>query len=111
MSVKGDLVSDNIIEIFGKVEGKIKSDVLSIREGALVKGNIASKYVKIAGAFEGDVIASIIHITSTGTVIGNLTYGIISIEEKGKFEGSINQKTELLEIKSVEEQNEVKSDE
>jgi cytoskeletal protein CcmA (bactofilin family) len=111
MSVKGDLVSDNIIEIFGKVEGNIKSDVLSIREGALVKGNIASKYVKIAGAFEGDVVASIIHITSTGAVTGNLTYGIISIEEKGKFEGSINQKTELLEIKSVEEQNEVKSDE
>ena len=108
MSIKGDLVSENIIEIFGKVEGGVKSDVLSIREGAFVKGKIVSKYVKIAGTFEGEITASILHITSTGYVKGNITYGIISAEEKGKFEGNVTQKTELLEIKPIEE---IKEDE
>ena len=99
---KGDIVSENIIEIFGKVEGSIKSDVLSLREGSEVKGIVSAKYVKISGKFEGEINASIIHITASGSVNGTLTYGIISIEEKAKFEGTLSQKLELLEVKEIE---------
>jgi cytoskeletal protein CcmA (bactofilin family) len=103
MYVKGDISSDNIIEIFGKVKGSIKADVLSIREGGFAEGVINAKYVKIAGTFNGEIQSSIIHITSTASVEGKLTYGIISIEEKAKFQGTLVQQTELLEIKEVEQ--------
>ena len=110
MSIKGDIVSENIVEIFGKVEGNIKADVLSLREGSEVKGVVQAKYVKIAGKFEGDVHSSIIHITASGSAFGNLVYGIISIEEKAKFEGSLSQKAELLEIKNTHNINETQDD-
>ena len=99
MVIEGDLVSSNIIEIFGKVKGNIKSDVLSIREGAIVDGTIHATYVKIAGHFKGNIKSSVIHITSVGEVSGEMIYGILSVEEKGKFEGKASQNIELLQIK------------
>ena len=99
MVIEGDLISSNIIEIFGKVKGNIKSDVLSIREGATVDGTIHATYVKIAGNFKGNIKSSVIHITSNGEVKGEMVYGILSVEEKGKFEGKVSQDIELLQIK------------
>jgi cytoskeletal protein CcmA (bactofilin family) len=103
MEVKGVITSDNIIEVFGKIEGVIKADVLSVREGASVKGEVVAKYVKISGIFEGDISSSIIHITSTGVVSGKMHYGVIAIEEKAKFDGTLKQTTELLEVKDIKE--------
>ena len=102
MQIIGDIKSDNIVEIFGKIEGNISADIVSIREGASVEGKIIAKYVKIAGNFRGDVQSSIIHITSQGDVHGKLSYGIISIEEKAKFDGTMSQDANLLAIKQVE---------
>lgn len=100
---KGDLFSENIIEIFGKVEGSIKAEFVSLRLGSEVKGDIFAKYIKIAGKFEGKINSSIVHITSSGCVNGDLTYGILSIEEKAKFEGTLSQKPELLHAKEIED--------
>jgi cytoskeletal protein CcmA (bactofilin family) len=102
MEIKGDMKSDNIIEVFGKVHGNIVADVVSIREGASIEGKIIAKYVKIAGNFTGEIKSSILHITSTGNAHAKLTYGIISIEEKAKFDGTMTQEAELLTIKQVE---------
>lgn len=101
ITIEGDLSSENIIEIFGKVKGNIKTEVLSIREGAIVDGIIKATYVKIAGAFKGKLTSSIVHITHSGDVTGEMIYGILSIEEKGKFDGKVSQNIELLQIKEV----------
>lgn len=101
MFVKGDISSENIIEVFGKIDGKVKADIISIREGASVKGSIVAQYVKISGTFDGDIKSAIIHITSTGVVNGKLAYGILSIEEKAKFDGTLMQSPELLTIKDI----------
>lgn len=99
---KGDITSENIVEIFGTIEGSIKAEVVSLREGSKILGNIEARYVKIAGKFDGKISSSIIHITSSGNAKGELTYGIVSIEEKAKFEGTLNQKLELLNSKELE---------
>ena len=101
MFVKGDISSENIIEVFGKIDGKVKADIISIREGASVKGSIVAQYVKISGTFDGDIKSAIIHITSTGVVNGKLAYGILSIEEKAKFDGTLMQSSELLIVKDI----------
>jgi cytoskeletal protein CcmA (bactofilin family) len=102
LTLKGDITSDNIIEVFGKIEGNIVCDVLSIREGAIIKGKVVAKYVKIAGSFTGEIKAAIIHITGSGSINGIIEYGIISSEENAKIQGTLLQNSSLLESKVLE---------
>jgi len=111
MYVKGDISTDNIIDIVGKVEGSIRAKVVHIREGASVSGEIVSRYIKIGGDFKGNISSAIIHIASSGIVKGDLNYGIISIEERAKLEVVLKQELELLKLEEVSTKNITQADE
>lgn len=105
ISIVGDAVSDNTVEIFGKFDGSLKADVIIIREGGDVKGKISAKYIKIAGNFKGDVVSAILHVSSAGAIEGNIEYGIISIEEKAQIKGQMVYNPSLLRVSSAENEN------
>ncbi len=105
MFVKGDIDAKNILDIMGKVEGNIKAKVVRIRDKASVIGKINSTYIQIGGDFQGSISSSIIHITPSGVVRGDLKYGIISIAEKAVIDATIKQDVELLKLKEVNDTN------
>lgn len=98
MDIIGDLCSENIIEIFGKVKGDIKADIIRIRENARVEGNLHAKYIQIAGTFEGNATCAVIHVLATGFIKGNLEYGLISVEEKAQITGQLIGNSQLLQL-------------
>lgn len=102
MVVRGNMTSDNIIEIFGRVEGDIKAEVVTVREGGTLIGKVEAKYVKVSGHFEGDISTAVIHITSTGNLFGKIDYGIISVEEKAQVKSEMQYNPSLLQVSKGE---------
>ena len=90
MIISGELNSSKLIQIEGRMEGKIKSSVMVvIGEAGRVKAKIEAANVSIRGKLEGDCTASDkIEITRTGKVFGNLCAPRIAVAEGAIFKGA-----------------------
>ncbi|NNG04398.1 MAG: polymer-forming cytoskeletal protein [Inquilinus sp.] len=87
LRVIGNLESDEDVEVRGIVEGDISSRTLTVSEGARVEGAIAADRVTVAGTVNGKISADRVAISKSGSMIGDLTYKSLSIEEGASFDG------------------------
>jgi cytoskeletal protein CcmA (bactofilin family) len=87
MVVTGDLQSPGDVQIEGRVIGQIKVNRLILAEGAAVTGDIIAKEVRICGTLRGTVSSSLVTLTQTGRVIGDIFHELLSIETGGQLEG------------------------
>ena len=96
LDIKGDLVSLGIIDIEGKVTGKIKSNEVTIRESGFVEGEIKAEILNIKGNFKGDIIAKKLNISGKAKIYATISYETLCVEDGALIEG---------EIKRVDEKN------
>lgn len=96
LEIQGDLVSQGLIEIEGKVKGVIKGNSVIIREDGLVEGEIISQSLNIRGKFQGNIKAKNISISSKATVNGNIEYNTLCVEDGASIDG---------QFKKIEENN------
>ncbi len=87
MIIRGDLKSPGDLQIEGAVMGEIEVGKLVIAEGGRVEGNIVAQNVKICGALHGSVRASMVTLTATAQVIGDIHHELLAIETGGQLEG------------------------
>jgi len=90
--ITGEITTSDVIQIEGRVEGKIKSTgLVVIGEAGRVKAEIEAENVSIRGKLEGDCTAkNRVEITNTGNVLGNLRAPLIAVAEGAVFRGSSN---------------------
>ncbi len=88
--ISGELNTSEVLQIEGRVEGKIKSSgMVVIGEVGRVKAKIEAANVSIRGKLEGDCTASDkVELTRTGKVFGNLRAPRIAVAEGAIFQGS-----------------------
>lgn len=91
LSIVGNLVSEGVIEIAGRLEGNIKCDTLNIHSTAIIKGDVLAKKVKINGEINGVVKSKQVHIAEKGKVHGFVIYEKISISEGAILFGQLKQ--------------------
>lgn len=97
----GTINSNGSIEVYGNYNGDIfsKSDVI-IGKGAFLKGNVEAIKVTIAGKIEGNVkTLELLHILSTGELLGDINVKVISMDEGAIFRG----KSTMNEVKETYE--------
>ena len=90
--ISGEITTSDVIQIEGRVEGKIKSTgLVVIGEAGRVKAEIEAENVSIRGKLDGDCTAkNRVEITNTGQVTGNLRAPLIAVAEGAVFRGSSN---------------------
>mgnify|MGYP000096031112 FL=1 len=81
LQIIGDVSTQGIVNVKGKVEGDIKSEKVVIENGGFVKGGIYANELVISGKFEGKILADRVSISSSGFVSGELTYQRLNIED------------------------------
>ncbi|MBN2364046.1 polymer-forming cytoskeletal protein [candidate division WOR-3 bacterium] len=99
---EGTVSSENSIRVDGKIEGTVNGhqDVI-IGETGYVKGTVKGENLIIAGTLEGGAdINGTLFIKKTATILGDVTVGMIDIEEGGKFLGNCKMKNELKLLES-----------
>ena len=94
--VKGNLQSSGDIQIEGQVEGDIHAHLLTVGEGAVVRGEIVADDIVVNGRVVGRVRGLKVRLTSTARVEGDIIHKTIAIESGAHFEGSVQRQDDPL---------------
>lgn len=95
--VTGNMKTTGDIQIEGTVEGDIRAHLLTIGEGATVKGECLADDVVVNGRVVGRVRGLKVRLTSTARVEGDIIHKTIAIESGAHFEGSVQRQEDPLQ--------------
>lgn len=96
LTIKGNLKTTGDIQIEGQVEGDIRAHLLTVGEGATVKGEVVADDVVVNGRIIGRVRGLKVRLTSTARVEGDIIHKTIAIESGAHFEGSVQRQDDPL---------------
>ncbi|RYH02985.1 polymer-forming cytoskeletal protein [Salipiger sp. IMCC34102] len=94
--VTGNMRTSGDIQIEGEVDGDIRAHLLTVGEGATVKGEVVGDDVVIHGRIVGRVRGLKVRLTSTARVEGDIIHKTIAIESGAHFEGSVQRQDDPL---------------
>ncbi len=100
LTIKGNLKTSGDIQIEGTIEGDIRAHLLTVGEGATVKGEVVADDVVVNGRVVGRVRGLKVRLTSTARVEGDIIHKTIAIESGAHFEGSVQRSDDPLNNQS-----------
>lgn len=103
--IKGNLESDGLLEIEGKIDGDINGNIITLRETSCINGNLTAKVLNIKGKFTGIIKSERINISSKADIKGTLEYLSLCVEDGASIEGDLKR---VSEIKAVSGKSEYK---
>ncbi len=99
LHVTGNLKTTGDIQVEGTVEGDIRAHLLTIGEGATIKGEVIADDVVINGRIVGRVRGLKVRLSSSARVEGDIIHKTIAIESGAHFEGSVQRQDDPLNPK------------
>ncbi|MEM1101712.1 MAG: polymer-forming cytoskeletal protein [Pseudomonadota bacterium] len=100
LTIQGNLKTSGDIQIEGQVEGDIRAHLLTVGDGATVKGECIADDVVVNGRIIGRVRGLKVRLTSTARVEGDIIHKTIAIESGAHFEGSVQRQDDPLSTSS-----------
>ena len=88
-TLKGEWVTDGIIELGGTFVGDLKTDTLVLTRSGHIEGTITARSVMIEGALKGTVSAQTVTIKSSATVAANIGCQALAVEPGASIEGRL----------------------
>ncbi|MEO1424233.1 MAG: polymer-forming cytoskeletal protein, partial [Pseudomonadota bacterium] len=80
LTIKGNLETSGDIQIEGTVEGDIRAHLLTVGEGATVRGEVVADDLVVNGRVVGRVRGLKVRLTSSARVEGDIIHKTIAIE-------------------------------
>ncbi len=96
LAIKGNLKTTGDLQIEGMVDGDIRAHLLTVGEGATVKGEIIADDIVVNGRIIGRVRGLKVRLTSTARVEGDIIHKTIAIESGAHFEGTVQRQDDPL---------------
>lgn len=88
--MKGDIYAPELIFTSGQLEGVIQSKNIYVAQDGSIGGVVEGGQIDIAGKASQNIHATQeLIIRSTGIVIGNITYGELTMEKGAKLSGTL----------------------
>ncbi len=100
LQITGNIKTTGDVNIEGNVEGDIRAHLLTVGEGATVKGECIADDVVVNGRVVGKVRGLKVRLTSTARVEGDIIHKTIAIESGAHFEGSVQRQEDPLNSKA-----------
>ena len=96
LTVVGNLKTSGDIQVEGTVEGDIRAHLLTVGEGATIKGEIVADDIVVNGRVIGRVRGLKVRLTSSARVEGDIIHKTIAIESGAHFEGSVQRQDDPI---------------
>lgn len=91
ISIIGNLVSEGVVEIAGRIEGNIKCDRLNLHPTGLIKGDIIARETKLNGEIHGVIKAKQVNLSEKAKIHGFIIYETLSVAPGAVVFGQIKQ--------------------
>jgi cytoskeletal protein CcmA (bactofilin family) len=96
LTINGNIKTTGDIQVEGNVEGDIRAHLLTVGEGATIKGEVVADDVVVNGRVVGRVRGLKVRLTSSARVEGDIIHKTIAIESGAHFEGSVKRQDDPL---------------
>ena len=91
VQMQGAIRNFEKLVILGSSEGELEGENLTIGEGGFLKGTASIRNMEVVGEFQGTAsVAGHVHLRSSGSIDGQITYSSIEIENGGKIKGEMS---------------------
>ncbi len=99
--IKGDIESDSIIRIDGRLEGSIKTkSKLVVGETGIIDGDVICENADIFGTIKGQInVSELLSLKSTAKLTGDIISNKLAIEPGAQFSGSCSMGAVIKDIK------------
>ncbi len=87
MNVLGNIISDGVLDIDGKIEGNVRCQAASIRENGKIRGDVMADTVHVHGTVEGLIKARTVILYASARVTGTIMHESLSIEDGAFVDG------------------------
>jgi cytoskeletal protein CcmA (bactofilin family) len=87
LNVLGNIISDGVLDIDGKIDGNVRCHTASIRPNGRVHGDVTAEIVHVYGAVEGVIKAKSVMLYATAKVVGTIMHESLSIEDGAFVDG------------------------
>jgi cytoskeletal protein CcmA (bactofilin family) len=96
LTVTGNLKTTGDIQVEGVVDGDIRAHLLTVGEGATIRGEVVADDIVVNGRVVGRVRGLKVRLSSTARVEGDIIHKTIAIESGAHFEGSVQRADDPL---------------
>jgi cytoskeletal protein CcmA (bactofilin family) len=96
MNVLGNVISDGMLDIDGKIEGNVRCHTVSIRENGRVKGDVIAEVVHVYGVVEGLLKATSVMLYSSAKVTGTVMHESLTIEDGAFIDGKLKRTDKIF---------------
>ena len=114
LNILGNLLSDGILDIDGRIEGNVKAQSITIRHNAKIKGDVHAETLHVYGEIKGMIKAKTVHFYSSCHVEGIIMHESLSIEDGAFVDGKFKRtdkvfvEEETLDFDDDEDNSDVK---
>ena len=88
------------MQVEGAIEGDIRAHLLTVGEGAVIKGEVIADDVVVNGRVVGRLRGLKVRLTATARVEGDIIHKTIAIESGAHFEGTVQRQDDPLSAKA-----------
>jgi cytoskeletal protein CcmA (bactofilin family) len=89
VKIVGSILSQGELEIFGQIEGDVRSSALTVGETGAVRGEVIAESVVIRGTIEGRIRGRKVQLCTGAKVRGDIFHASLAIEPNAIFEGAV----------------------
>lgn len=85
--VTGDLVTNENLQVSGRIDGDVRCAALHLAEGGAIAGNVVADEARLAGRVDGTLAAGTVAVEASAQLTGEVSYATLSIESGARVDG------------------------
>lgn len=89
LDVRGDLTTEDDVQIDGAITGNVRAAGLTVGEGARIEGEVVAMTLRVHGTIEGTVRANWVELAATAVVKGDVLHGSLRVEPGAQIDGRV----------------------
>ncbi len=95
VNMLGNIISEGVLDIDGKIEGNLKCKCVTIRKNGRIKGDILAEEVHVFGEVQGLIKAREVHLFASCHVEGVIMHEALTIEDGAFVDGQFKRRDRM----------------
>jgi cytoskeletal protein CcmA (bactofilin family) len=96
MHVLGNIVSDGVLDIDGKIDGNVRGQTVTIRPNGSIRGDVTADLVHVYGEVDGLIKARTVMLYAEAHVTGTIMHEAITIEDGAFVDGKFKRTDRVI---------------